>query len=180
MTFTEDNFFKIYYVNIKTFPLLEALPWANWSWLLFLNILYPTKISSDTAGKGNSCKAHDSERLRMTSGHQLSLSLLQRMASGLCCCLLLFGWFVLMFLVLEKDSVRVLLFREGADQTLSVLFPFTLLLFSVSSCVHCSSKYDRRGLKLRRESTYFKNENITIHSWLSNVVNIKKKPKTKA
>lgn len=87
MTFTEDNFFKIYYVNIKTFPLLEALPWANWSWLLFLNILYPTTISSDTAGKGNSCKAHDSERLRMTSGHQVSPPLLQRMASGLCCCL---------------------------------------------------------------------------------------------
>lgn len=111
---------KIYYVTIKTFPFLEALPWANWSWLLFLNILYATALSSYTAGEANSCKAPDSEWLPGTSGHQVSLSsLLQRTASWFCCC----------FDVGEGFGEEYCCFEELSNQILFVLHPFSLLGF---------------------------------------------------
>lgn len=78
---------KIYYVTIKTFPLLEALSWANWSWLLFLNVLYATTTSSDTTGEENSCKAPHSKWWLMSSSHQVNLiSLLQGVEKQFCCC----------------------------------------------------------------------------------------------
>lgn len=116
MTFTDDNFFKIYYMTIKKFPVLEALPWTNWSLPLFLNIPYATTISSGTADEAHSCKSPDSEQLSMTSRHQMSLP--RGYQAGFA-----------PVLMLGKDSVKALIFWEGADQTLFVLHHCILLGF---------------------------------------------------
>lgn len=113
--------FEIYCVTVKKFSLLEALPWANWSWLLFL--FHATMINSDTVGETNSGTTLNSGALLVTRSHQVSSTIPAAEDSKL---------LLMLFTDVLKEGEgfsEVLVFWAGVDPTLFLVQPLTPFYF---------------------------------------------------
>lgn len=158
--------FKIYCVTVKKFSLLEALPWANWSWLLF--IFRANTISSDQLCGGNKLR-HSSQLWTIADDLKQQVSITIRCPP--CCRGQQTGFDAVCWYFEGRGRIwwGIGVLRKGLSNSLTL----HSVLFFLSK--YCRSNSNRRELKLRRETMYLKNENIAIHSWLSNVAKRKKK-----